>query len=62
MVHPAARNYRSDAHRARAALCEHREHEVPDADRRREWTELAIEWHLLAKAAADDEKSDIEIA
>jgi hypothetical protein len=62
MNHPAARNCQSDAHRARAVLCEHREHDAPDADSRREWTELAIEWHLLARAAADDEKSDIEIS
>jgi hypothetical protein len=61
MGHPATRIYHSDAHRARAILCEQREHEAPDTTSRREWTELAIEWHLLARASAEDEKSDIEI-
>jgi hypothetical protein len=56
-----ARIYQYYAHRARALLCEQREHEAPDAASRREWTELATEWHLLASAAASDEKSDIEI-
>jgi hypothetical protein len=61
MDHPAARIYRPDAHRARALLCEQREHDAPYVTGRQEWTELAIEWHLLAAASADDEKSDIEI-
>jgi hypothetical protein len=37
------------AHRARALLCEQREHAAPDAASRKEWIELAIEWHWLAR-------------
>jgi hypothetical protein len=39
-------------------LCEQREREAPDATSRRKWTELAIEWHLLARASAEDEQSE----
>lgn len=39
-------------HRARALLCESRGGQVSDAATRREWVELAIEWHALANAAA----------
>jgi hypothetical protein len=60
MDHPTARIHKSYAHRARAILCEQRAHQALDANSRREWTELAIEWHLLAGEVADDEKPDIE--
>jgi hypothetical protein len=51
MGHPATRIYQSETQRARAMLCEQREREAPDATSRREWTELAIEWHLLGRAS-----------
>ena len=39
-------------HRARAIVCELRSREAPEVVTRKEWTELAIEWHALANAAA----------
>jgi hypothetical protein len=40
-------------------LCEQRAGEAQNEDAQREWTELAIEWHLLATTVAN-ENSDIE--
>lgn len=42
----------SDRYRARALVCEVRSREAKDPVARSEWTELAIEWHTLANAAA----------
>jgi hypothetical protein len=53
------RIFQSEVHRARAVVCEHRAHEATDAKIKAEWTELAIEWHLMATVNAKDEKSEI---
>ena len=45
--------------RDRALLCEQRALNALDEDAQREWTELAIEWHLLATTVANED-SDIE--
>ena len=57
MNHHKARNFQSDAHRARALLSERRAEEASDAATGREWREIAIEWHLLATTAANREMS-----
>jgi hypothetical protein len=54
------RIFQSDLHRARAIVCERRAREAPDAKAKAEWTELAIEWHLMATVNAKDEKAEIE--
>jgi hypothetical protein len=50
-------------HRLRAIQCEQRAREAPDAASKREWEELAVEWHLMANlaAAAAGEISQMEI-
>jgi hypothetical protein len=53
------RIFQSEVHRARAVVCEQRAREATDAKVKAEWTELAIEWHLLATVNAKDEKSEI---
>jgi hypothetical protein len=55
------RIFQSEVHRARAIVCEQRALEAPDAKTRAEWTELAIEWHLMATVNSKDEKSAIEL-
>jgi hypothetical protein len=52
------RIFQSDVHRARAVVCERRAAEAPDAKTKAEWTELAIEWHLMATVNTKDEKSE----
>jgi hypothetical protein len=54
------RIFQSEVHRARAVVCERRALESPDAKTKAEWTELAIEWHLMATVNAKDEKAEIE--
>jgi hypothetical protein len=54
------RIFQSEVHRARAIVCERRALEAPDAQTRGEWTDLGIEWHLMATVNAKDEKSEIE--
>jgi hypothetical protein len=49
------RIFQSDVHRARAIICERRAIEAPDAKTKAEWTELAIEWHLMAAVDAEKE-------
>lgn len=56
------RIFQSDLHRARAIVCERRAIEAPDANAKAEWTELAIEWHLMATVNAKDEKAEIDAA
>jgi hypothetical protein len=51
------RIFQSEVHRAKAVVCERRAIEAPDAKTKAEWTELAIEWHLMATVSAEDEKS-----
>jgi hypothetical protein len=52
------RIFQSQVHRARAVVCEQRAAEATDATVKAEWTELAIEWHLVATVNARDEKSE----
>jgi hypothetical protein len=51
-------------HRMRAVMCNQRASQATDHQVKRDWEELAIEWHLLAseeeRAAGDDD--DIEVA
>jgi hypothetical protein len=54
------RIFQSEVHRARAVVCEQRALEAPDAKTKAEWTELAIEWHLIATVNAKDVKAEIE--
>ena len=54
------RIFQSEVHRARAVVCEQRALEVTDPKIKTEWTELAIEWHLMATVNAKDEKSEIQ--
>jgi hypothetical protein len=49
------RIFRSEVHRARAVVCERRAREATDGKVKAEWTELAIEWHLMATVNAKDE-------
>jgi hypothetical protein len=52
------RIFQSEVHRAKALVCERRALEAPDARTKAEWTELAIEWHLIATVTAKGEQSD----
>jgi hypothetical protein len=54
------RIFQSEVHRARAVVCERRALEATDAKIKAEWTELAIEWHLMATVNAKDENSEIQ--
>jgi hypothetical protein len=54
------RIFQSTVHRARAVVCEQRAAEATDTKIKAEWTELAIEWHLMATVNARDEKSEGE--
>ena len=54
------RIFQSEVHRARAVVCEQRALEATDEKIKAEWTELAIEWHLMATVNAKDEKSEID--
>jgi hypothetical protein len=52
----------SQVYRLRAVTCEQRAGQVTDRALKREWEELAIEWHLLAKtahASGDDGQIDV---
>lgn len=51
-------------YRSRAVACEQHVRTAPDMATRKEWQELAIQWHLLASAAAETvgEQSLIEVA
>jgi hypothetical protein len=42
----------SSTYRLRAVAAEHRARIASDADAKKEWEELAIQWHLLAGLAA----------
>jgi hypothetical protein len=54
------RIFQSEVHRTRAIVCERRAIEAADAKTKTEWTELAIEWHLMATVNAKDEQSELE--
>ena len=50
---------RSDPFRDRALVCDSRAKETADAAARREWQELAMEWHALASLSSQEE-SELE--
>jgi hypothetical protein len=52
----------SDLHRSRALLSEGRARAANDKLIKREWEELAIEWHLLATTTANQEFTFVEAA
>jgi hypothetical protein len=52
------RIFQSEVHRVRAIVCEQRALETTDAKTKAEWTELAIEWHLMATVSAKDERGE----
>jgi hypothetical protein len=56
------RLFESDNHRARALLSEERARSANDKLIKRDWQELAIEWHLLATTTANHEFALIEAA
>jgi len=43
---------RTDMYRAKALDCEQRAREASDPTSKRDWEELAIEWHTMANFAA----------
>ena len=43
---------RTDTYRMKALACEQRAKDASDPTARREWEELAIEWHTMANFAA----------
>jgi hypothetical protein len=42
----------TDNYRIKALMCEQRATEVSDPASKRDWAELAIEWHTMASLAA----------
>jgi hypothetical protein len=54
----------TDNYRIKALMCEQRATEVSDPASKRDWQELAIEWHTMANfaARADGEADVIEVA
>jgi hypothetical protein len=54
--------FQSDLHRSRALLSEDRARSTNDQLVKREWEELAIEWHLLATTTANHEVAFVEAA
>jgi hypothetical protein len=57
-----ARLFQSELHRSRALLNEERSRSTNDPAVKREWEELAIEWHLLATTTGNHEFAQIEAA
>jgi hypothetical protein len=53
---------RTEMYRMKALACEHRAREASDPTSKRDWEELAIEWHTMANfaARATDEPIDSE--
>jgi hypothetical protein len=51
-------------HRMRAVRCNQRASQATDPQVKRDWEELAIEWHHLASEAerSDGDDSEIEVA
>jgi hypothetical protein len=51
-------------YRSRAVACEQRCREISDPALKREWQDLAIQWHLMSNVAAqaDGQISQIEMA
>lgn len=47
--------------RLRAIACEQRAIKCADPDARREWNELAIEWHTLANASDTSDDCDFDL-
>jgi hypothetical protein len=44
----------SDMYRAKALACEERARHASDPTSKRDWEELAIEWHTMANFAAKE--------
>jgi len=55
----------SKVYRLRAAVCDQRAGQVTDPALKRDWQELAIEWHVLANVTAKEncevDQLDIEM-
>jgi hypothetical protein len=47
---------KSDLYRAKALACEHCARETSDPTSKRDWEELAIDWHTMANFAARAEE------
>jgi hypothetical protein len=52
----------TDNYRIKALACEQRAIEVSDPASKRDWQELAIEWHTMANFAAKANGDLIEVA
>ena len=52
MKHHMPFKSRTDMYRMKALACEQRAREVSDPTSKRDWEELAIEWHTMANFAA----------
>jgi hypothetical protein len=50
----------SEKYRLKALTCEKLAQEATDEDTQAAWSELAIEWHILASRIAQDDK-DVEV-
>jgi hypothetical protein len=57
-------NGKSRIFRSRAIVCEQRAREATDPIRKREWEELAAQWHSMADlaAATNDEASEDQLS
>ncbi len=55
---PAAN--RTDVFRLKALFCEQRAREATNQASKRDWEELAIEWHMMANLAAGGERRDFQ--
>ena len=49
---------RTDMYRAKALDCEQRAREASEPTSKRDWEELAIEWHTMANFAAREKSAD----
>ena len=55
-------NSQSATYRLRAIACEQRAVKCADPESRREWSDLAVEWHTLANASDRSDEGDIDFA
>ncbi len=58
-------NSKSRFFRSKAIICEQRARDATDPISKREWEEMAIEWHSMANLAAaadDDDASEIQFS
>jgi hypothetical protein len=61
-MHNAAMNNRSNIPRLKALVCEQRAREATDPAIKQSWQELAIEWHAIAHANADDDALQVQFS